>query len=88
MSGVSSIRTSSRVVVARKFMHPSPVLLGKTLPIPKQYHPRQLGCPDLVPGLSLQGWWPREKFDWVLKLEEKAPIIREEVLKLRQSTGF
>lgn len=57
-------------------------------PMPKKYHPRQLGCPDLVPGLTLQGWWPRAQFDWILKLEEKAPIIREELLKLRETTGF
>ena len=25
--------------------------------IPEKHHPRQLGCPDLVPGLSIQGWW-------------------------------
>ena len=27
--------------------------------LPKKYHPRQLGCPDLVPGLPLKGWWER-----------------------------
>ena len=57
-------------------------------PMPKKYHPRQLGCPDLVPGLSLKGWWDRTEFQWVLKLEEKAPIIRDELLKLRAQTGF
>lgn len=61
-------------------------LSGQSLP--KNYHPRQLGCPDLVPGLSLRGFWDRKDFDWILKLEEKAPIIREELLKLRETTGF
>lgn len=30
--------------------------------LPEKYHPRQLGCPDLVPGLSLKGFWERESF--------------------------
>ncbi len=38
--------------------------------MPDVYHPRQLGCPDLVPGLPLKGWWEREEVPWVLKLEE------------------
>jgi len=29
-----------------------------------------LGCPDLVPGLPLKGWWEREEVSWVFKLEE------------------
>ena len=53
--------------------------------LPKVYHPRQLGCPDLVPGLSLRGWWDRIDFDWVLKLESQAHIIREELNALRAS---
>ena len=59
---------------------------GKVLP--DEYHPRQLGCPDLVPGLPLQGWWDREKFDWVLQLESKADIIRKELTNLRNEKGF
>lgn len=51
--------------------------------MPKKYHPRQLGCPDLVPGLSLRGWWDRTDFDWVLKLEQCAQTIRDEVMQLR-----
>ena len=61
-------------------------LSGKLMP--EKYHPRQLGCGDLVPGLSLRGWWDRIDFDWVLKLEQAAPIIREELLNLRDLTGF
>ena len=38
--------------------------------LPKEYHPRQLGCPDLMPGLPLKGWWDRTEFDWVLELEK------------------
>ena len=37
--------------------------------LPPKYHPRQLGCPDLVPDLSLKGWWERSEFEWVHKLE-------------------
>ena len=61
-------------------------LNGKLMP--EKYHPRQLGCPDLVPGLSLRGWWEREQLDWVHKLEAAAPVIREELLALRDTTGF
>lgn len=56
--------------------------------MPAKYHPRQLGCPDLVPGLSLKGWWDREEFSWILKLESKAEIIRQELLHLRSEAGF
>ena len=59
---------------------------GKKLP--DKYHPRQLGCPDLVPGLSLKAWWDREEFEWIGQLEAQAPIIREELLSLRSTTGF
>lgn len=37
--------------------------------MPKEYHPRQLGCPDLVPGLPLKAWWERDEIPWVAKLE-------------------
>jgi hypothetical protein len=47
-----------------------------------------LGCPDLVPGLSLKGWWDREEIAWIAKLEKYAPIIREELLALRDQKGF
>jgi aspartate beta-hydroxylase len=47
-----------------------------------------LGCPDLVPGLSLKGWWDREEIAWIAKLEKYAPIIREELLALREQKGF
>jgi aspartate beta-hydroxylase len=33
--------------------------------LPKVMHPRQLGCPDLVPGLSLKAWWERDQFEWI-----------------------
>lgn len=56
--------------------------------MPAEYHPRQLGCPDLVPGLPLKGWWDREEISWIAKLEANAHIIREELLGLRDDKGF
>jgi len=56
--------------------------------VPAVHHPRQLGCPDLVPGLSLKGFWEREDFEWIAKLESKADIIREELIALRNEKGF
>jgi hypothetical protein len=56
--------------------------------LPPKYHPRQLGCPDLVPDMSLRGWWDRSEFEWVHTLESKAHIIREELLALRAQNGF
>jgi len=54
--------------------------------MPEKFHPRQYGCPDLVPGLSLSPWWERDNkliSDFISKLESKADIIREELLALR-----
>ena len=56
--------------------------------LPKEYHPRQLGCPDLVPGLSLKGWWQREELAWVFELEKHLPTIQEELIELRDQKGF
>jgi hypothetical protein len=56
--------------------------------LPENYHPMQLGCPDLVPGLPLKGWWERGEIPWIAKLESYAPIIREELLSLRDKHGF
>jgi len=56
--------------------------------LPEHYHPRQLGCPDLVPGLSLKGWWEREEIPWVKELESHFVTIRDELLQLRNSNGF
>lgn len=30
----------------------------------------QKGCPDLVPGLSLRGFWDTKQFEWIKKLED------------------
>jgi hypothetical protein len=51
--------------------------------LPDKYHPRQLGCPDLVPGLSLRGWWERDEFSFISELEAALPVIQEELINLR-----
>ena len=56
--------------------------------LPKEYHQRQLGWPDLVPGISIKGWWEREDFSWVKQLEANFEIIREELMELRSQDGF
>jgi hypothetical protein len=47
-----------------------------------------LGCPDLVPGLSLKGWWEREEISWIKDLESHFDIIKEELTTLRDQKGF
>ena len=56
--------------------------------MPDKYHPRQLGCPDLVPGLSLKAWWERHEIPWVEQLESNFETIRDELMQLRDSNGF
>ena len=61
---------------------------GQKLPPKDKYHPRQLGCPDLVPGLPLKAWWEREEIPWIAKLESNFYIIKEELTALRAAKGF
>jgi aspartate beta-hydroxylase len=56
--------------------------------MPPVVHPRQLGCPDIVPGLTQRGWWEREQIPWIAKLEASASVIREELIALREHKGF
>ena len=42
--------------------------------LPDEYHQRQLGCPDLVPGLPLKAWWEREEISWALELEKHIDV--------------
>lgn len=46
---------------------------GKKLP--DEYHPRQIGCPDLVPKITIKPWWEREEFTWVAELESHYETI-------------
>lgn len=58
------------------------------LRMPKEYHQRQLGCPDLVPCITIKPWWEREDFEWVAQLESHFETIRDELLALRNEQGF
>ena len=61
---------------------------GQKLPPKDKYHSRQLGCPDLVPGLPLKAWWEREEIPWIAQLESHFETIKEELLALRSEKGF
>jgi len=56
--------------------------------MPAKYHPRQLGCPDLVPGLSLKGFWNTDVLPWIKELEAAHSVIVEELNTLRETSGF
>jgi aspartate beta-hydroxylase len=51
-------------------------------------HPRQLGCPDLVPGLRAQEWWDEAHFPWLSQVEACYNDILEELLALHYKGGF
>lgn len=50
--------------------------------------PRQRGCPEIIPGLRASPWWDRAEFPWIGELEALYPVIREELLALRNLGGF
>ncbi len=56
--------------------------------IPEGAHQMQLGCPDLVPCLTVKNFWDAYSFDWVKTLAENISIIREELTSLRDRKGF
>ena len=56
--------------------------------LPEEYHPRQVGCPDLVPKITVKPWWEREEFPWVAELESHYEVIRDELMALREQKGF
>lgn len=51
-------------------------------------HQMQLGCPDLVPGLSIKNFWDISSFDWIKTLIDNIDTIREELISLRDKKGF
>ena len=53
-----------------------------------EFHKMQLGCPDLVPGLSIKNFWNPQLFDWVGELVKNLDIIKEELIELRKQKGF
>jgi aspartate beta-hydroxylase len=56
-------------------------------PIPPP-HPRQLGCPDLIPSLRASPWWDVSEFSWVPEVEAYYNDIREELVALYRKGGF
>jgi hypothetical protein len=57
-------------------------------PYPENIHKLQLGCPDIVPGLTIQAWWDPSKFIWVQELMKNFEVIKKELIELRSNTGF
>jgi hypothetical protein len=56
--------------------------------LPDLYHPRQLGCPDLVAGLTIKSFWNPSQFEWVNELVRNIDIITTELKNLRAEMGF
>jgi len=57
-------------------------------PYPENIHKLQLGCPDIVPGLTIQAWWDPARFQWVQELMKNFDVIKKELIELRSNTGF
>lgn len=51
-------------------------------------HERQIGCPDVVPGLRAHPWWNNSEFPWIEKVNECYEDIRKELLALYSKGGF
>ena len=48
----------------------------------------QLGCPEVIPGLTQRPLWEPSQFDFVRNLIENFEEIKAELLNLRVTTGF
>lgn len=55
---------------------------------PINVHKMQLGCTDVVPGLRIQPWWDPSEFTWISELVNNFKIIQEELITLREGSGF
>jgi hypothetical protein len=55
---------------------------------PKNIDLNQKGCTDIVPGLTIRGWWNPADFPWIKSITEKLDIIKEELINLRENLGF
>lgn len=51
-------------------------------------NPRQLGCPDIMPGLRAHPWWDVSEFPWISQVEAYFQDIHEELLALHYKGGF
>jgi len=56
--------------------------------LPPIYDKNQVGCPDLVPGLTIRSFWDPYKFDFINELMKNFEIIKEELINLREGKGF
>ncbi len=56
--------------------------------LPQVYDKNQVGCPDLVPGLTIRSFWDPYKFDWINELLKNFNLIKEELINLREGKGF
>lgn len=48
----------------------------------------QRGCPEIIPALRAMPRWDCQVFAWVKTLEEAYPVIRKELLALKNQKGF
>ena len=51
-------------------------------------HERQIGCPEIIPGLRAHPWWDLSEFNWIEQVEAAYEDIRDELLALRNKGGF
>ena len=56
--------------------------------LPDIYDKNQLGCPDIVPGLTIKGFWEPDCFPFVQELINNYEVIRDELITLREQKGF
>ena len=57
-------------------------------PYPSNINKLQLGCPDLVPGITMKAWWDPNNFLWVQELMKNIDIIKDELSQLKENKGF
>jgi aspartate beta-hydroxylase len=56
--------------------------------LPDVYDKNQLGCPDLVPGLTIKPFWDPSEFSFIDELLKSFDTIKAELIKLRDEKGF
>jgi aspartate beta-hydroxylase len=56
--------------------------------LPDIYDKMQLGCPDLVPGLTIKPFWEPSGLSFVDELLSNFEIIKDELINLRDEKGF
>jgi aspartate beta-hydroxylase len=56
--------------------------------IPPNVSSWQIGCPEMIPQLESRALWDTNQFEWIDILEKAFPIIKEELLSLKDKKGF